>query len=480
MATGTLSACGALVPPTRASFRVSAAKGADVARRPPRLGFCARRRALALWAIALALPASARADVLRPASGEELVNTIARANEGDVVEVPPGTWRGGLRIDKRITLRGAGGVIDGGGRGQVITVLAAGARLEGLVVRGSGFDLGAFDACVWTAPSAEGVEVVDNRLSECAFGIYVQESDGAQIVGNHVAGRREVREPDRGNGVHFHDAQRVLIRGNHVEHTRDGLFIGATHDSVIEDNHIRRTRYGVHYMWSHRNQIRRNVVRESLAGYALMQSHFLEVEENVALRNRRAGMLLRDGQDNTLRGNVLAENGQGLFVYNSLRERLEENVVVHNGVGAKLWGALMVEDVFSANDFVGNSRQILYVGRRDLVWGDETDGNHYSDYLGWDQDDDGLGDRPYRVDAWSGALTERHPVVVLLMRSPALELLSHLEQRLPMLRTFTVIDRAPRMRASPRLRPAMERIRELGGGLGRVAQPMDSSDRFAH
>lgn len=406
-------------------------------------------RWLTLLALAtLAVASSARADVLRPRPGESLAAVVERAVEGDVVEVPPGTWSGPIRVERAITLRGAGGVIDGGGRGQVIVVTAAGARLEGLSVRGSGSDLGTPDACIWTAPSATGVVVEQNQLRDCAFGIYVQRSDRARVERNVVEGRSDVREADRGNGIHFHDASHVVIRGNRVRGARDGLFIGATDHSVIEDNEIERTRYGVHYMWSHHNLIRRNVVRDGLAGFALMQSHFLRVEDNVAVGNRRAGMLLRDGQDCVVARNRLLRNGQGLFVYNSLRERLEHNVVVHNDVGAKLWGAMIVDGVFSENVFIGNARQISYVGSRDLVWGEAERGNHFSDYLGWDQDGDGAGDRPYRVDGLSAALIERHPSAVLLMRSPALELLSHLEQRMPVLRSFTVVDRAPRIRPS--------------------------------
>ncbi|MEZ4253319.1 MAG: NosD domain-containing protein [Polyangiales bacterium] len=119
----------------------------------------------------------------------------------------------------------------------------------------------------------------------------------------------------------------MAIRDNTVCGSRDGLFIGATDDSLIEGNRIERTRYGVHYMWSHRNRLRNNAVRDSLAGYALMQSHELEVVGNVATGNRRAGMLLRDGQDCLIRDNLLLDNGQGLFVYNSLRERIENNTV---------------------------------------------------------------------------------------------------------------------------------------------------------
>lgn len=418
--------------------------------------------ALVLAALLLAAP-RARAETLRPGPGESLRAVVERARDGDVVEIPPGVFDGPVRIERSITLRGAGGTIDGGGRGQVITVIAPDVIIEGVHARHSGVDLGAFDGCVWTAPTATRVVIRDGRFEECAFGIYVQRSDFARVERNVVRGRTDLRVVDRGNGIHFHDAIFVQIVGNDVAGTRDGLYIGATDQSLIADNVITGARYGVHYMWSHGNRIHGNIVQDSLTGYALMQSDRLRVEGNLALRNRRDGMLLRDGRHNVVANNELRENEQGLFVYNSQRERLVRNLLVHNGVGAKVWGAMVVETAITENAFVGNARQILYVGRRDLVLGEDDPGNYFSDYLGWDQDGDGAGDRPYRVDGLGPALVERFPSAALLLRSPALELLSHLEQRMPLFRTPTVVDRAPRGRpAAEPVGPAWARLHDPG------------------
>ena len=77
--------------------------------------------------------------------------------------------------------------------------------------------------------------------------------------------------------------------------------------------------------------------------------------------------------------------------------------------------------------------------------GENGPGNYWGDYLGWDQDGDGFGDRPYRLDSFTASLIHRFPAAVLLVRSPALELLSHLEQTLPILRVPTIIDNRPRI-----------------------------------
>lgn len=60
----------------------------------------------------------------------DLKVAIATAADGDVIEVPAGKWSGGLVITRGITLRGQGEVVlDGQGRGPLITINAPGAAV---------------------------------------------------------------------------------------------------------------------------------------------------------------------------------------------------------------------------------------------------------------------------------------------------------------------------------------------------------------
>lgn len=369
--------------------------------------------------------------------------TVDLAESGDVVMVPARVWREHVRVDKTITLRGAGdgAVLDGGGEGTVLRVSAPGAVVERLEVRGSGSDLGAPDVCIYTEPSAIGVVVSRNRLRDCAFGIWIHESDEARVEGNDVLGREHIRPTDRGNGIHLFDASRLVIRDNVVVAARDGIYVSACEDSLIEGNRTERQRYGVHYMFSYRNTLRGNESSDNLGGLALMQSHNLIVVDNIARRNERHGLLFRDAKDCVINGNVLEGNGQGMFFFSSTDNEIRGNRLVHNEIGAKIWAG-SVRNRVTENEFIGNRQQIFYVGSSDLVWG-ESGGNYWSDYVGWDQDSDGFGDRPYRLDSFTSRTIHRFPAAVLLLRSPALELLAHLEERLPLLRVPTVVDRAP-------------------------------------
>lgn len=399
------------------------------------------------WALPLVLlltASSARADVHR-VGADGIQAAIERAADGDVVEVPPGIYREHVRVDRRITLRGRGGVLDGEGRGTVLRVAAAGARIEGLTVTASGVDIGAPDACIYVEESADGAVLDRNHLTRCAFGIWVHRAPRVRVHRNHVEGRSDLRASDRGNGIHLFDASYLTVTNNVVEGARDGIYVSATDDSVIANNRTDHQRYGIHYMYSQRNTLRGNHSSHNLGGIALMQSRELIVEDNRADHNERFGILFRDAQSCSIARNRMRENGQGMFFFSSTDNEIVDNELVHNDIGAKIWAGSLRNHIVG-NLFVGNRQPVFFVAARDLVVGEDGHGNYWSDYIGWDQDGDGVGEVPYRVDSLTAVLIHRYPGAVLLLRSPALELLSELEQKMPILRVPTVVDRSPSIR----------------------------------
>lgn len=370
--------------------------------------------------------------------------TLDIARGGDVVEVPDGRWAGPAKVTKRITLRGTGGVIDGGGTGTVLIVEAEDAVIEHLTVQGSGDALAGMqpDTCIWVEGSAARAVIRNNVVRDCAFGIWIDTTLNAQVLDNQVFGRADQRPTDRGNGIHLFDAQFLVVRGNHVSGARDGIYVSAVEDSLIEGNHTNGQRYGVHYMYSQRNTLRNNTSNDNLSGFALMQSRELTVVNNVATGNQRHGILFRDAVDCQIRENELVSNGQGFFFFSSADNDIVDNKLIRNEIGAKIWAGSQRNNI-SGNSFIANLQQVFYVGAEDLVLGTSGRGNYWSDYIGWDQDRDGVGDRPYRMASFAAQLVYKYPAAAMLMHSPGVELLSHLEDRMPLLTVPTVVDQSP-------------------------------------
>lgn len=399
---------------------------------------------LAVW-VALAgtlLGSFASAGESPEARRDALQERLDASRPGEVIAVLPGTIAGPIVVTRSVSLLGKGVTIDGRGVSQVVRIDAPRVELHGFSIQTSGTDLGGPDACIYLTKKAEHSKVVGNELRHCSFGIWVHETREAKIESNRVHGSSEGHRSERGNGIHLFNASDLIVSNNHITGGRDGIYVSATEGTLIADNKIEGTRYGVHYMFSYGNQLRNNLVRDSMTGYALMESHHIRVVDNTAIDCEERGILFRDVQYCHIERNRVMGNGEGLFFFSSTENTIINNEIRNNQVGARIWAGTLRNDI-SENRFVNNAQQIFYVGASDLVLGEKGRGNFWSDYLGWDQDGDGVGDRPYRVDSFSARLTHQYPFAALLLRSPALELLSHLQQDLPLLAVPTVIDRNP-------------------------------------
>ncbi len=137
---------------------------------------------------------------------------------------------------------------------------------------------------------------------------------------------------------------------------------------------------------------------------------------------------------------MVSHNGEGMFFFSSLDNDISQNLITGNQIGARVWAGTERNEIHD-NAFVGNANQVFYVSASDQHWAP----NYWSDYLGWDQDGDGFGDRPYRNDVFLAQLLHRFPAAVLLLNSPTLEILNQLQSYMPQLRVPTVIDDAPLM-----------------------------------
>jgi nitrous oxidase accessory protein len=80
-----------------------------------------------------------------------------------------------------------------------------------------------------------------------------------------------------------------------------------------------------------------------------------------------------------------------------------------------------------------------------MPWG-ENQGNYWSNYRGWDRNADGIGDIRYEASDLVDRLSWQHPMMKLLLASPAVQTLSMVAQQFPLLRSPSVIDNQPQMR----------------------------------
>lgn len=393
---------------------------------------------LAVWLV------GAEAATLRVKPGASLQRAIDAAHPSDVLEIERGLYLGNFLVDKPLTLRGIEHpTLSGQQQGDTVRVTAPGVVLEGLIVRDSGDSLKDQNAGVYIRPGAHGAVVRHCNLSYNLFGLWIEKANDVLIESNLITGKRDYNSSQRGNGVQLYNTTGARIIGNNISFVRDALYVDVSHHAIFKGNKLHHSRYGTHYMNSYYNLWEDNDSYYNRGGLALMEVRNQVVRNNRAWGNSDHGIMLRTLQDSVIENNVVAGNARGFFIYDVEYATLRNNLVVDNQVGVHLTAG-STRNVVEGNDFIANREQVRYVGARDEVWGAQS-GNHWSNYLGWDRDGNGIGDVPYQANDMVDRLTWRYPSIKLLLASPAVQALRLVGQQFPLLGVPSIVDPKPRM-----------------------------------
>jgi parallel beta-helix repeat protein len=370
----------------------------------------------------------------------------------------PGTHRGSLVIDEPVVLDGRGLVtLDGEGSGTVLTIRAAGTVVRGITVRGSGLGPTGNPAAIRI--EADDVTIEGVVIEDSYIGIAVDSVARIRLVDNHIHGRAHAsvgddghavdHEPDaaaprtsavpagRGDGIWLHDADGVLIRGNHVQDVRDGIYVSFGSDLLIDGNHVVRSRYAVHSMFADHLTLAENLLVENLSGAVLMYGGNVLLLRNEITRSTSSStgfaVLLKDVTEVDAVENLLVDNRIGIQVDGPAGATepatFTANTVARNAIG--LQASSSTRAVFKANSFADNLIQVLpQGGRLDAIdWAAKGWGNYWSSYRGYDALGQGRGAVAHVEAGAVDRLLLRSPELAVLAERPALRLLRSIEER---------------------------------------------------
>lgn len=433
--------------------------------------------------LAAGVPGFAVAETIKAVPEQPLQAVLDRAQDGDVIELAPGEYRGAIRIERRVVLTGRpGAVLIGDGAGNVVTVTAPDVTIRGVTIRGSGRDLEKMDSGVFLQKSAQRALVENNRLEGNLYGIYVHGATGSRVQRNIIEGMQDGRLNERGNGVSVWNAPDVTIAGNSFRYGRDGIFTVASRKDRFIDNRFEQVRFAVHYMYTNDSEVSGNVSVGNHVGYAIMFSNRLIIRNNISDRDRDYGMLFNYANYAEIDGNwvnggsldniassrdespaeergMLPEAkpepglrsgpGKCVFIYNTNHNKFRNNWFERCGIGVHFTAGSEGNEI-TGNAFVGNRNQVKYVGTRDLDWSKGGRGNYWSDNPAFDLDGDGIADTAYRPNDLVDRVLWTAPSAKVLINSPAVQVLRWAQAQFPALYPGGVVDSRPLIAPPPK------------------------------
>ncbi|MEQ9404051.1 MAG: nitrous oxide reductase family maturation protein NosD [Cyclobacteriaceae bacterium] len=372
---------------------------------------------------------------------------FAAANTGDTLIIKAGTYQcKNLILDKSLALIGEkGAILDGGMAGYVLKIMADSITVSGFKIINSGRSYTKDFAAIYSF-RANYFTIENNEIVDPFFGILLEKSKKGIVKNNRVYGT-SVRIDDAGNGIHLWHCSEVEITGNEVFKLRDGIYLEFVDNSVIANNHTHdNVRYGLHFMFSNHDRYFQNTFESNGAGVAVMFSKFIVMKENNFIKNwgtASYGLLLKEIYDAEVVDNNFTENTIGIFIEGSTRINYTSNLFEQNGWAIKVSGGCYA-NLFSANDFIGNSFDVSY----DTKMNDNRfDGNYWSDYTGYDLNKDGIGDIPYRPVKLFSYIVNRTPETIILLRSLFVDIINFSEKVSPVFTPDELVDNHPSIKS---------------------------------
>ena len=392
----------------------------------------------------------------------QLTRALTYAAEGDRLALAAGVFDGNFTVEKPLEIDCQHhAVLDGKHRHDGLRIIAPNVIIRNCQILNWGDNLTNMNAGIFAEKTATHLLIDNNYLKGDTFGIWLDSTKDAIISNNKIEGNPNIRSQDRGNGIHLFNVTNTLVQNNDVRHTRDGIYIDASNHNQLTGNYLHDLRYGIHYMYSHSNIVNNNRTYNTRTAYALMQSKYLTVINNSSENDTNYGILMNYISYSTIKNNkiigvhqqqgpggkqyIQGAEGKGIFIYNAPFNEISGNLVERSEIAIHLTAGSEDNKIYR-NYFVKNRRQVKYVANREVEWSLESRGNYWSDYQGWDSDNDGIGDNPFEPNDGIDKILWKYPAASLLINSPALQMLRWVQKAFPVLRPPGIKDSFPLMR----------------------------------
>jgi len=386
-------------------------------------------RILVVFYAFLALAVNAQA--AKYPSFQELVDAT---EPGGTLVPPPGIYSGPVTLDQSITIDGKGKVtIDAGGQGSVIYVDTDGTVIKNMHLTNSGNSHNDIDSGIQVRGNFNVIK--DNKIDNCLFGVDLQQSEN-NIVRRNTISSKDVELGMRGDSVRLWYSFNNKITDNIIRDSRD-MVVWYSADNEIARNDSRGGRYSLHFMYSRFNDVNSNHYENNSVGIFLMYSDGVVVRNNyIAHSNGATGMGIgfKETSDVEISNNKILYCATGMYIDISpydpeTTNRIHDNTIAFANIGIDFlndWKG----NILKRNSFKGNQTQISVSGGK-TVNRNEWDGNYWDDYEGFDQDNDGIGDKPYELYSYADRIWMDVPPAKFLKGTPVMAVIDFLERLAP-------------------------------------------------
>lgn len=378
------------------------------------------------------------------------LNTLLKdLKPGDVLHLAPGFYTGPATITVPNVIIDGGGkaTLSGMGNESVLYIKADNVTIQNLHITHSGDSPDRLDAGVRIV-EANHVTIKNNLFDNCLIGVDVFKSDRCSIIHNDISSIKSKPLALKGDAIRLWYSTNNKVLFNYWHGVRD-VVVWYSSNNYFEGNKGVGNRYSIHFMYSHHNRIHRNEFYNNSVGIFLMYSEQTILTENLIQGSvNSSGMCLgmKETSSNQILNNRFLYSAYGIHFDVSPFVPEKINTVIGNEIAFCNVGMQFHSDLagnlIKGNFFHDNLTQVFTQGK--TANNNKFEHNYWSDYQGYDKDNDNIGDVSYKLFSYSEHLWAFNKDVKFFYGAPILEVLDFLERLAPFSKPkFVLEDKKP-------------------------------------
>jgi len=378
------------------------------------------------------------------------LNTLLKnLKAGDTLFLEPGFYTGPAKIRvPNVVIDGRGQATVSGMKNEtVIYVEADSVTIQNLYIIDSGDSPDRLDAGIKIV-EADHTLIRNNRIENCLFGVDIFQSDHCVVAHNEISSIKSKPMALKGDAIRLWYSTNNEILFNYWHNVRD-MVVWYSSENLFEGNKGVENRYSIHFMYAHNNRIHKNEFYRNSVGIFLMYSEQTILSENLLQGSvGSTGMCLglKETSSNQILNNRMLYSAYGIHFDVSPFVPEKINTVSGNEIAFCNVGMLFHSDLegnlVKGNYLHDNLTQVY--ARGNTAARNKFEGNYWSDYQGFDKNEDNVGDIPYKLYSYSEHLWAFDKDVKFFYGAPILEVLDFLERLAPFSKPkFVLKDKVP-------------------------------------
>ncbi len=346
---------------------------------------------------------------------------IDDASDGDIVFVFEGIYDEIIQVNKTISLVGeekSSTIINGSKIGTIVTINADYVNISKFTIKNSNSNKYGIDV------KSDKCNISNNIFSDNGYGLYIINSDMNIITkntfikhkntclqiehsNNNTISENHFSDEPPGSAINIINSNFSIISDNHIAHTVNGIYISHCNNLIIFNNNLIQKTYDIAlwlyytdnctivnnniyswayglYLWnSNNNNFMNNEISDCYyhGVFFYSKSNYNNISNNFILDNDGGITIWDFNSNNTIFYNTINSNKYGINI--KYQSYSNDNIIYHNN---------LIDNNVNALDGCAN------------IWNDSypSGGNYWSEYVGEDDDGDGIGDTALNIYGGGG------------------------------------------------------------------------------